>query len=76
MSQSNSNLGSKESSLFLCESSDFDQMPKKFSTPTLYKTVNALLNKLHQEIDSIVILEHIIHAYNKWMFDIIENILF
>jgi hypothetical protein len=52
-----SHLHSEKLSLFLFKSLDLDKMAEKFPT----------LHEFHQEIDTVLILEHKFHIHQEWM---------
>jgi hypothetical protein len=33
-------------------------------------------DKVHQEVNSVIVLEHILHIYQKWVVDRVKNIFF
>ena len=66
MSKSNCYLGNHKSSLFLWETSNFDEMSEKLTT----------LDKVHKEENSDGVLENVLHTYDEWVINVIENFLF
>lgn len=64
MSKSHSNLGSKELSLFFRELFDGNQMSEQLSA----------LHKVHQKVDSVVILEHVLHVDQEGVVNSVKNI--
>ena len=66
MSKRQSDLSRKKLSLLFLESLNRDQVSKELAT----------LDENHQEIDSKIVLEHILHIDQEGMVDLIENIFF
>ena len=64
MGQSEGNLGREELCLVLWEHAHFDQVTEQFTT----------LHELHQEVDTILVLEHILHVHEEWVIDRAQNI--
>jgi len=65
MSQGKSDLQGKEFDFLFREVLDFDKVAEEFTT----------LYKLHQEINTPFVLEHILHIDQEWVVNSIENIL-
>ena len=66
VAQSNGNLRNHESGLLFGEPSDFDQVSEQLAT----------LDELHDEKDSLSVLEDIVHAYDEGVFDVVQDFLF
>ena len=64
MSQCECDLGSKEFSLVLREHAHFDQVAEEL----------AALDELHQEVDTVLILEDILHVDQEWVIDLAQDV--
>jgi hypothetical protein len=51
-------------------------MSEQLATPVTYETLNDLLNEPHEEVNSVLILENVVHADNEWMLNVVEDIFF
>jgi hypothetical protein len=50
-------------------------MSEQLATPVTYETLNDLLNEPHEEVNSVLILENVVHADNEWMLNVVEDVL-
>lgn len=66
MTKTKDNLGNEESCLFFIKSLHLIQMTEELTS----------LNEVHQEVNSEVVLEHIIHAHDEWVLHVVKNVLF
>lgn len=66
MAKCNSNLSNHHASLLLWEPSYLHQMSEQLSS----------FNEIHQEKDSELILENVVHRHNKRMLNVVQNFFF
>ena len=66
VSQSNRNLSYQESGLLFLEPFYFVKMTEQLSA----------LDKFHEEVDTVLVLENVIHVNYKWMINCIQNVFF
>lgn len=64
MRQSERDLGCKELGLVLREHAHFDQVAEEFAT----------LDELHQEVDTVLILEYVLHVDQEWVIDLAQDV--
>jgi len=65
VAESDGNLGDHKASLFFWEASLLDEMSEQLAS----------LDEVHDEEDSELVLEHVIHGDNEWMLDVVEDLL-
>lgn len=65
VTKGNGNLQNQKASLFLCKPLDLIQVTEELPS----------FDKLHEEVDSIVILEYVVHVHNERMLDSVQNVL-
>lgn len=65
MPQRNGYLDHKELNLFSGEPLHLNQMPKQLAS----------FDKFHQKINSVFVLEHVLHVDNEWVLDCEQDIL-
>lgn len=66
MAKCQGDLSYKELCLILLEAAHTCQVSEELAT----------LDKVHQEVDAIFVLENVVHGYDEWVLHLVEDVLF